>query len=192
MEKNDNADIEIPEEENLGALDDSTDWKLKADELQKKHREAGIRNRERTKALKDRITELEKSPPQPTVKKEEKPDEFGLLQKTYLRSAGVVDEDEIELAKSIQKKTGLDWDKLPDDDYFKSKLEGLRTAKSNANAVSNVRGGSGGTETKNTPEYWIAKGTPPTAEQVSDKKTRVKIYRAMMAQQESGGKFYNE
>ena len=50
--ENDNKvdDIEIPDEENLGDLDESTDWKAKADELQKKYREAGIHNRERTKS----------------------------------------------------------------------------------------------------------------------------------------------
>ena len=91
----------------------------------------------------------------PEVKPEVKPeksDDFGLLQKTYLRAAGVVAEDEVELAKDLQKKTGLDWDKLTEDDYFKSKLEGLRTAKANANATSNIRGSAGDSGVKQTSE----------------------------------------
>src|SRR3990167_10010390 len=116
-------------EEDLTKLDDTTDWKAKAQEIEQKRREDGIRSRERTKSLKDKIAEFETKPP---AKNESKPDEFGLLQKSYLRAAGVVAEDEVELARDIQKKTGLDWVKLVDDDYFKTKLEGLRTAKSNA------------------------------------------------------------
>ncbi len=194
MEINDKqVDIEIPDAEDLSALDETTNWKEKAEELQKLHREAGIRNRERTKALKDKVSLLEGSLKSPEKIESKNLDEFGLLQKTYLRSAGVVEEDEIELAKSIQKKTGLDWDKLVDDDYFKTKLEGLRTSKANTIATSNIKGGQGGSNTKNTPEYWIAKGETPTREQVPDRATRVKIARTMMANaRTSGKKFYND
>ena len=158
MAKENDNDIEIPEEENLGELGEDTDWKGKAGELQRKHREAGIRNRERTKALRDKIAELEtaKAAAVPD-KKEPKPDEFGLTQKAYLRAAGITEEDEVELAKDVQKKIGLDWDKLVDDDYFKAKLEGLRTAKANAAATANIKGDKTGTPAKDTPEYWAAK-----------------------------------
>jgi len=133
---------------------------------------------------------IEKAPAKP--KKEEKPDEFGLVEKTFLRVAGVTEEDEIELAKDIQKKTGLDWDKLVDDDYFKNKLEGLRTKKANELATSGVKGGAGSSEAKNSPEYWLAKGNPPTIEQVPDRKVRATIARAFMASTKSGKKFYND
>lgn len=119
-------------------------------------------------------------------------DEIGLIEKTYLRIAGVMEEDEIELAKDVQKKTGLEWDKLVDDDYFKSKLENLRTKKANELATSGVKAGGGNSETKNSPEYWLAKGVPPTPEQVPDKKTRTAITRAFMASAKSGKKFYND
>ncbi|KKR45470.1 MAG: hypothetical protein UT82_C0028G0002 [Parcubacteria group bacterium GW2011_GWB1_40_14] len=172
------------------------DWKAKALER------TGIAKRRTTqlKKAKDALTarditikDLEgKIPPEPKLQDKNKPDEFGLLQKTYLRSAGITAEDEVELARDIQKKTGLDWDKLVDDDYFKSKLEVLRTAKANEEATLGVKGGGGTTQAKNTPEYWIAKGVPPTAEQVPDRKLRAKIARAMMAQSKDGSKFYNE
>ena len=135
----------------------------------------------------------EKKSSKPSKESEPKTDEFGLLQKTYLRAVGVSAEDEIELAKDIQKKTGLDWDKLVDDDYFKLKLEGLRETKANALATSNIKGGGGESQTKFTPQYWIAKGTPPSRADVPDRKTRAKIARAMMVNAKSGGKqFYNE
>ena len=82
---------------------------------------------------------------------------------------------------------------LVDDEDFKMKLERLRTQKSNEVATSNIRGGAGTSQAKNTTEYWMAKGTPPTPDQVSDRKTRAKIAREMLANAESGGKkFYND
>lgn len=173
---------------------DDTDWKVETFKL----REKAIRQREKTKTLRDAVKErdakiAEFEAKQTDQKKvDKKPDEFGLLQKTYLRSAGIVEEDEVELSKDIQKKTGLEWDALVDDEYFKSKLEALRTAKSNANATANVQGGSGKEQAKNTPEYWIAKGVPPTPDQVPDRKIRATIARAMIGQKTEGKKFYNE
>lgn len=119
-------------------------------------------------------------------------DEIGLIEKTFLRTAGVLEDDEVELAKDVQKKTGLDWDKLVDDDYFKLKLENLRTKKANELATSGIKVGGGSSETKNSPEYWLAKGVPPTPEQVPDRKTRVAIVRAFMASSKSNKKFYND
>ena len=58
MGKNEQDVIEVPEE-NLEGLSDDTDWKVKAAEIQKKHIEAGIKQRERTKALKEQMTVLE-------------------------------------------------------------------------------------------------------------------------------------
>lgn len=145
-------------------------------------------------SLKRELKEFKK----PKEPKEETPtknqtEEFGLLQKTYLRSAGITAEDEVELAKDIQKKTGMEWDKLVEDDYFQTKLEGLRTTKANAEATDVGEGGSSTSNAKNTPEYWIKKGTPPTAKDVPDRKTRNKITQAMVAKErDAGGKFYND
>lgn len=127
-------------------------------------------------------------------KKEEKSDEeFGLLQKTYLRSADIVDEDEVELAKKLMKETGKDLDVLIESKYFKSELAELRDTKSVTKATSGVEGGGGENKAVDTPEHWIAKGVPPTPDQVPDKKTRVKIARAMMKNASTGGKmFYND
>ena len=91
--ENDNVDIEIPDEESFEGLDETTDWKAKAYELQKKHREAGIRNRERTKAFKERMTAMEtelsefKKPPPP--KDDKKSFELGFDHKGYLIAKGV-------------------------------------------------------------------------------------------------------
>ena len=140
--------------------------------------------------------EVKKEPKETPAKKEpEKTEEFGLLQKSFLRSAGITAEDEIELAKETSKKWDMSIDKLVDDEDFKVKLEKLRETNSNTKASSNVKGdGSGGSKAKDTPEYWIAKGVPPTREDVPDSKIRRKISQAFLKQGKAGdGKvFYND
>lgn len=163
---------------------DTTDWKAIAMKRDKEAR--GIAQRLKTKQ------EKAKEKAEPEKKEEPKPEEFGLLHKSYLRAAGITAEDEIELARDIAKKWGMEIDKLVDDDDFKAKLEKLRTSKANADAVSNIKGGQGTSQAKNTPEYWIAKGTPPSMTDVPDRKTRAKIARAMMDSAKNSKKFYND
>lgn len=115
-----------------------------------------------------------------------------LIEKAYLRSAGLTAEKEVELALSTAKKWDMPIDKLVDDDDFKVKLDKLRTQASNEIATSGVKGGTGKSEAKNTPEYWIAKGVPPSREDVPDRTTRAKIGRAMMASAKSNKTFYND
>ena len=143
-------------------------------------------------SLKKELKDLKKAQAEVKETPQTKPEDFGLLQKAYLRAVGVTDEEEIELAKDIQKKTGMDWDKLVDDDYFKHKLEGLKASKANAVATSNVRGSGGTAQAKYTPEYWLAKGNPPSAEEVPDRKLRGQIARAFMDSAKSKKMFYND
>lgn len=131
--------------------------------------------------------------PKSKAETKESDKEFGLLQKTYLRSADIKDEDEVELARKLQEETGKELDVLIESKYFKSELEELRDAKATTKATSGVKGGGGESKAVNTPEYWISKGVPPTPEQVPDRKVRVKIARAMMKNASTSGKtFYNE
>ena len=128
-----------------------------------------------------------------TSKKSEPDEEIGLLEKSYLRSADIVGEDEIELVKKLMEETGKDIDVLIETKYFKSELEELRTTKATEKATTDIKGGRGETKATDTPEHWIAKGVPPTPEQVPDKATRVKIARAFMANANTQGKkFYND
>lgn len=142
-------DIEIPDEEDLAGLDDATDWKAKADELQRKHLEAGIRNRERTKALKDQIAKLtdkvvDASGRPPAVKTENKSDSFGLLEKTYLASvAKVMEPDEVELAEKgwlEYRKHGGTIEQYVSSKVFKIELEEHREKKANTAATTKIRG----------------------------------------------------
>jgi len=125
-------------------------------------------------------------------KKSEPNEEFGLLQKGFLRSANIVDEEEVQLVKDLMAETGKEIDVLIDTKYFKSELEALQTKKKNELATSGIKTGRGETNAVNTAEHWIAKGVPPTKEQVPDRKTRAKIARAMMSSQKSSKTFYSD
>lgn len=139
--------------------------------------------------LKDLKKPKEETKETPTTNKSQ---DNSLVEKTYLRAAGITDKEEVELALSTAKKWGVSIDEVVDDEDFKVKLDKVRTQKSNAIATAGVKSGTSGTQAKNTAEYWIAKGTPPTPSDVADRKTRSAIINKMMAQEKSGSKFYNE
>lgn len=116
-----------------------------------------------------------------------------LMQKTFLRAAGITDGEEVELAISTAKKWGVEVDALVDDEDFKLKLEKIRTSKSNEQATSGIKGSAGSSEAKNDPSYWMGLGRPPSRDEVPDRKTRATIARAMMAKEKGGsGTFYND
>ena len=128
-----------------------------------------------------------------TPTKETKSDDYGLLQKGYLRMSGITAEDEVELALSTAKKWGVEVDKLIDDEDFQVKLKKVRDAKTNATATQGIKGETGSSQAKNTTEYWKAKGTPPTPADVPDRKLRQKIVSEMTnSARNKGTKFYNE
>lgn len=110
-----------------------------------------------------------------------------------MQVAGITELDEVKLARDLQSETGLAMDKLLGSKYFKSELEDLRTAKANAEATSGVKGDkSGSGNAKQSADYWIAKGEYPTREQVSDRKVRQEIRKALVDKEKgTSGKFYN-
>jgi hypothetical protein len=114
------------------------------------------------------------------------------IEKMSLNQVGITHEDDVALAKATAKKWNVDLEDVLKDDDFKAKLEKQQTSRDNLAATSKVKGGAGTSQAKNTPEYWIAKGTPPTRADVPDRKTRATIARAMMSNAKSGKKFYND
>lgn len=119
------------------------------------------------------------------------PESNELVEKTYLRAAGIAGEEEVKLALETAKKWGMPIDRLVDDEDFKQKLEKHRTQKANLEATSNIRGDKSGGNAKDTLAYWQAKGNPPTREDVPDDTTRRQIVRGMMNSSKSKAKFYN-
>lgn len=167
--------------ENAETQEASTvDWEAKTKELEAetaKWKRIAERNAKKAEAPKESKSEPETS---------------DLAVKGFLRSAGISKEKEVDLAIETANKWGMSIDKLVDDEDFQAKLEKLRISEANALATTGVKGSGAGASQKDNPEYWISKGEPPTAEQVPDRKTRVKIARAMMNDAKNGKKFYNE
>lgn len=148
-------------------------------------------------SLKRELKDLKKaSDTKETPTKETKTEESALLQKIErmsLRQAGITHADDVELAQKTAKKWGMDIDEVLSDEDFTAKLDRQRTARDNATATSGIKGGTGTQSSKNSPEYWIAKGTPPSATDVPDRKTRATIARALMKNAGTNGKtFYND
>ena len=116
------------------------------------------------------------------------------LERMALRQAGITHTDDIELAQKTAKKWGMDIDEVLADEDFKVKLERQQTTRSNTEATSNIKGSGGTSQAKNTPEYWLAKGTPPTREDIPDNAARRKISRAFLTagQKANKTKFYND
>lgn len=119
-------------------------------------------------------------------------DENRLVEKAYLRSAGITQSDEVELALETAKKWGVSIDSLVDDEDFNIKLTKLRNQRANEVATSGIKGGGGKSQAKETMEYWKAKGSVPTPEDVPDRKTRVKIVRSLMNDAKTSKTFYND
>ena len=145
-------------------------------------------------SLKRELKDLKKPKEETKETPQTKPDGNGLIQKTFLRAAGISDAEEVELALSTAKKWGVEIDQLIDDADFQAKLEKHRTNKANALASSNIKGSNASAvQAKNTPEYWIQKGEPPRPADVPDRKTRQAIISKMMSDSSTGGKkFYND
>lgn len=184
------TDIVVTEDNGGGNETEAQEIKLSKDEYGKlKAYESTVGSLKRE--LKDLKKSMEKGTEEAPKSQQE---EFGLLQKSYLRSAGITDADEVELAKGLSKKWGMDIDVLVDDEDFKAKLEKIRTTKANAKAT-NVEGGNGSSGgAKNSIEYWSQKGELPTSKDVPDRAARAKIHREMAQRSRGGGggKFYNE
>lgn len=114
------------------------------------------------------------------------------LEKMSLRQAGISHEDDITLARNTAKKWNMDIDDVLADDDFKIKLDRQQSERSNVQATSGIKGGAGVSKAKDTPEYWLSKGKPPTREEVPDRAARAKINKAFMDGAKSTKKFYND
>lgn len=176
---------ETVEEVDTTPTDDPSELKARIDKLEK----GAIAARERNRLLRQQIKDTK---PSDTKVEEKKTEDNPLVQKSYLRAAGITHPDDVELALSTAKKWGMEVDKLVDDEDFKVRLERQQTTRSNEMATSDVKSGQGTQQAKATPEYWIAKGTPPTAADIPDRKARASIARAMIANTKSGKTFYND
>ncbi len=133
-------------EENLEALDESTDWKAKAEELERKRREDGIKQRERSKALKQQLAEAkrladEAKKPQETPS-QPKTGELDETQLDYLDLKGITEDEDISIIKKAMKTGELTLRQALKDEYVVEKLKANKDNRDNkaATPTSTKRG----------------------------------------------------
>ncbi len=162
-------------EEDLSALDDTTDWKAKAEELEQKRREDGIKARERTKALKAQLADLK--PKEVTPKPESKPatGELDDTQLDYLDLKGITEEEDIEVIQKVMLKTGQTVRQALKDDYVIAKLKDLKVQRDVKNATPSATKRS--SNQTNNLDYWINK-FEQTGELPPDFETRSAVINA--------------
>lgn len=143
--------------------------------------------------LKD-LRKVEKDPekPQKTSKLSEAELANQRLEKLALRQANITHEDDIRLARETSKKWGVDIEDLILDADFKLKLERQQSERDSIVATTNIRGNNSTSNAKNTAEYWIAKGTPPTPTDVPDRSTRQNIIGQMLSKKGNNKMFYSD
>lgn len=199
-----NDDVQLGDDV-LENLDDESKKKVQTLDAQRNHWKQNAIDPETGKKYKDLVAELKAGPKEDkTSDKNENKDKTSndtkdnseLLQrldKMSLQSAGVKEQDEVELANDFKKRTGMEMDEVIQDDIFQAKLEKLREEKKTDEAISNVKGGADTNSAKESFDYWDAKGRPPTPEEVPNAKSRRKIARQFIEKQKKGGvSFYNE
>ena len=146
-------------------------------------------------SLKRELKDLKK-PKETETPEKTKPDDALLqrMEKIAFKQHDIYHEDDIELARKTAKKWDMDIEDVLGDEDFKVKLEKQQTSRSNVLAASGKGGANHGTNVKNSPEYWLAQGRPPTAEEVPDLNVRSEILGALMEAAKKGdnSKFFQD
>jgi hypothetical protein len=190
MEPNDSATVSAETTEETGA--EPTETKESSNDLSEIKTMLEQFNSD-LGSLKRTVKGLSKKPERSETPEKTAADSSVLLEKAFLRTAGITDKEEVDLAISTAEKWGLTIDQLVDDDDFKTKLDRHRISKANATATSNVKGDKVRTVAKDSVEYWLAKGVPPTPDQLPNRARRAEIIRAFAKTSKGSGKtFYND
>jgi hypothetical protein len=174
------ADDEGNDDEGEEGKDNKPDSK---DKPSKESPEDKVARLKRQLAREERKLGKGKTDEQP--KPQTKPGEFGLVEKTYLKSEGIKGADEIKLVKEFMKNTGKSLDSVVESKYFQAELKELRESRAATDATPKGKNRSG-QSSRDTVEYWVAKGELPPADQVE---LRRQVVNAKMAAQKTGNVF---
>jgi len=98
-------------------------------------------------------------------------------QKAYLVANGIKGAEEMSIVQDIMKSTGKDLDAVLESKYFQAELKELRSLKASEAAIPDGSKRSG-QQTRDSVEYWIAKGELPPADQIE---LRRKVVNAKIA-----------
>ena len=169
--ENNEVELELPEVQE--GEEDTTDWKAKATEAYAMAK----RYQSKLKKLSDTPKET-KSDSQPAKQG------FDYSELAYLAAKGISD-DEISFVEETVKETGKQLKDLLGAKWFQSELKERNEAKS---AKAAIPSGSkrASTSTRDSLDYWVAKGEIPPADQP---KLRREYVRAKMALETMKSKF---
>jgi len=163
--------------------DDGIDWKAKALKMQ------GIakRNATKLKKLKEAPKETAEET-KPQDKKEEKSEEgLDLMQKAYLKASDIKS-SEFPFVLEKMKETGKDLETLIESKYFVTELKEMREEAEAKDAMPTGENRSSASS-RDSVEYWVAKGELPPADQVE---LRRKVVNAKAKQATDGSKFASQ
>ena len=157
------------------ADEDTTDWKAEA------RKARGIATRLRTKITK--LTEAKKPDAKPAEQQPAKKG-FDYAEKAFLKSNGI-QKDEYEFVEEVMRSTGKSLDDVLESKYFQSELKEKRDEQASKDAIpTGSRRAS--SPTRDSVDFWIAKGELPTADQVD---LRRKVVNEKIKRAKNGSQF---
>jgi len=159
--------------------EDNTDWKALA---LKNH---GIAKRAATKLAKAKDGKPADATPADKKEGDGKADGLDRMDRAILRVEKITAEDEVNLVQSIMKDTGKSLEQVLESKYFQSELKEMRELNATKDATPDGTKRAG-QSTRDTVDYWLAKGELPPAEQVD---LRRKVVNAKIAKEKSGNQF---
>lgn len=113
--------------------------------------------------------------------------EFDYGQKAYLRSEGIKAGAEMELVQEYVKESGKTIEAVLTNKAFQSDLKDIRDGVAASDAIPDKSDRSGNTS-RNSVEYWIAKGElPPNTPE--NRELRTKVVNAKLKKEKSGSVF---
>lgn len=163
MDSNDQVDI--PETPDLpiseDGIEDTTDWKAKANELQGQLKESrGIAKRYQKDVEKFKSSQSQPEPKADAAQKKG----FDYAQKAYLKASGI-DTADFEFVKEVMDATGkTDIDAVLSSKHFMAELKERKDMRMTETATPSNSKRAGNT-TRDQVDYWIAKGELPPADQ---------------------------